>query len=313
MGKKSATSAAEFLGNTKPKTPKKTKEPKKKEKEVLQYCFTLNNWNEEEYNNLIKSADLHKFEYVIGKEIGDEEETPHLQGYIKMPKKHSWSAMCKLLGNKRLHIEGCKGSRQANIDYCTKEGNWVSNIEDIKITKKKKPIKYITPNREYQKFILDIISKEPNERDVYWFYESVGNVGKSQFSKYLVGKHDAIYIDEGKKSDIVNLIYNKCKADIEIELIVFDIPRNNGNKISYKAIETLKNGLINNTKYETGNAVFNAPHIIVFSNYYPETKHLSKDRWKIYEINADFTYTKKEVENIELPEDIPCYSNALDD
>ena len=43
--------------------------------------------------------------------------------------------------------------------------------------------------------------------------------------------------------------------------------------------------MICNTKYETGMKLFNSPHLIVFSNFYPDTDKLSADRWKIALIN----------------------------
>jgi hypothetical protein len=150
-----------------------------------------------------------------------------------------------------------------------------------------RPIQLINPDRSYQQFILNIVKEEPDDRKIYWFFEEVGGVGKSSFCKYLVVKKDALYIDEGKKSDIINLIF---KADMnKHNLIVLDIPRANLNKCSYKTLESIKNGVICNTKYETGTKVFNSPHLIVFSNFYPETEGLSKDRLQIFHINDDYS------------------------
>ena len=125
---------------------------------------------------------------------------------------------------------------------------------------------------------------EPDDRSIYYFYEIEGNVGKSAFVKHLVHHHKALFIDEGKKSDIINLAYN---TDMRLcELVILDVPRANGNKISYKTLESLKNGLICNTKYEPGNGIFNPPTIMIFSNFPPnkDDKGLSADRWKIAQI-----------------------------
>lgn len=68
-------------------------------------------------------------------------------------------------------------------------------------------------------------------------------------------------------------------------LIVWDIPRCNLGSVSYSAIESIKNGLVCNTKCETGTKVFNAPQIIAFASSWPSaTENLSKDRWQIYKI-----------------------------
>jgi hypothetical protein len=58
----------------------------------------------------------------------------------------------------------------------------------------------------------------------------------------------------------------------------------NQNKVSYSSIECIKNGMITNTKYETGFKVFNPPHVVVFSNFPPDEEKLSADRWNIKEI-----------------------------
>jgi len=77
------------------------------------------------------------------------------------------------------------------------------------------------------------------------------------------------------------------KANMDkTNIVVFDLPRNNGNKISYSALESIKDGLIVNTKYETGCKIINAPHIIVFSNKPPEEGEcMSIDKWRI--VNLD--------------------------
>ena len=64
--------------------------------------------------------------------------------------------------------------------------------------------------------------------------------------------------------------------------IFWDLPRSTRGSISYSTLESVKNGLVCNTKYETGVKAFNPPHIIVFANFPPEkVEELSADRWKI--------------------------------
>ena len=99
-------------------------------------------------------------------------------------------------------------------------------------------------------------------------------------------KHDALFCDGGKKADIINLVFNN---DMDTcNTIIWDIPRVNRNAVSYAAIEAIKNGLVCNTKYETGVKVFNPPHIIIFANFPPDLDedNLSKDRWMITELKT---------------------------
>lgn len=267
----SAETADCILGNTKPKCPTKSKE-------VKRWCFTLNNWNDTELNKIINSAVKHSFSYIIGKEVG-EQGTPHLQGYINFPKKHSLSAVKKLIECDRVHLEACKGSEKQNADYCMKDGNYITNIKEYQ---PKKPLKVISELSPWQKEIEQLFFTEPDGRTVHWYWESVGKVGKSQFCRYMYIKHKALVIQGGKLSDIMNIIYN-CDID-NLQMILIDIPRKNGNKISYSAVECILNGMITNTKFETGTLVFNPPHVVVLCNYPPDEAELSSDRWNIKEI-----------------------------
>lgn len=71
-----------------------------------------------------------------------------------------------------------------------------------------------------------------------------------------------------------------------LELVVIDIPRCNENKVSYQAIEDLKNGMLFSTKYESAMCVFDAPHVLVFANFPPERAKLSADRWDVRHVCA---------------------------
>lgn len=85
----------------------------------LGFCFTCNNYTEEEYGSLLE---INCQYIVIGKEIG-ESGTPHLQGFVQFPKPgKTLSAVRKL--NARAHWEMTKGSIDQNYDYCTKDGNF---------------------------------------------------------------------------------------------------------------------------------------------------------------------------------------------
>ena len=82
-------------------------------------CFTLNNYSEEEYENIVK------FEYkylIIGKEVGEKKETPHLQGYMEFVDRKYFSELKKL--NERIHWESRRGTQLHAINYCKKEEDW---------------------------------------------------------------------------------------------------------------------------------------------------------------------------------------------
>ena len=139
----------------------------------------------------------------------------------------------------------------------------------------------------WQEKLDKVLQEEPNDRTIYWIWESAGNTGKSSYVKYQVIKHKAIFCDGGKKADLINLVFN---TDMDVvNTIIWDLPRSAGSNVSYNTLESVKNGLVCNTKYETGVKAFNSPHVVVFANVPPDTSQLSQDRWVVLEIvDKDF-------------------------
>lgn len=79
------------------------------------WCFTLNNYTEEECDTISKV----KCEYLIyGFETG-ENETPHLQGYIVFKNPKSFNALKKIIP--RAHLEKAVGTNRENYMYCSKQ------------------------------------------------------------------------------------------------------------------------------------------------------------------------------------------------
>ena len=175
------------------------------------------------------------------------------------------------------HLEPCKGDEASNTRYCSKDGDYFKYGFP-------KPIKIIEPRR-WQQRILDITLEEPDDRTIHWYWDKIGKIGKSVFCKYMIVAQNAAFCSSGKYADLINIIYNtdmdKCNV------IIFDIPRVQKNKISYEALESIKNGLVCNTKFETGYKAFNSPHVMVFANYPPKKETMSEDRWKITELTME--------------------------
>jgi len=268
MPKNSSNSSGEN-GNTKHSTPKKSQVSPS-----VKWCFTYNNYpiNYHSMIDPILKENCKKF--VYGEEVG-ESGTPHLQGSIWLKTKMRPDQL-KL--DKKIHWEKMR-NEEASIKYCQKDSK-------VTIHGFPKPIKILNELRKWQADIENlIINNEPDGRTINWYWEATGGTGKSSFCKYMFVKHGTLIIQGGKLADISNIIFNSNMD--EITAVVIDIPRVNSNKVSYAAIECILNGMITNTKYETGVKVFNPPHVVVFANDPPETESLSKDRWKVTEISND--------------------------
>ena len=250
--------------------------PKKQSLQYLHHTFTYNNYPIEAIEILIALFNHIAYDYVFQEEKG-ENGTPHLQGVISLKKRMRWSEFGL---PKDIHWE-CVKHVPLCYEYCSR-----SNKRFGKCWSLKYPIPLKLKILEESKFhaweteLIEFIKTEPDDRSICWYWSKEGGTGKSTFCRYLVYHYNAILCGKGQYSDIMNMIY-KSNMD-KTNIVIFDLPRNNGNKISYSALESIKNGLIVNTKYETGCKIINFPHIIVFSNKPPaDGDAMSVDKWVV--------------------------------
>lgn len=250
------------------------------------WVLTINNYDDNIYETLKVHA-LTTNKYIIGKEIG-KNGTPHLQCYLQYKNAIRFSNLKKLFPT--AHIEKAKGTDKQNYDYCSKEGNFISNIDcrsiiDIEkqeiLNDEYKDVKW----KKWQQHIIDIINNKPDRRKIHWVYDEDGNVGKSYLCKYLATTKNIIIAD-GKKDNIYHSIFKMINEDKKIPTIILvDIPRYNKDFINYGCLEQIKNGCIYSGKYEGGICLFKIPHVIIFSNQEPDYNMMSMDRWDVIRVN----------------------------
>ncbi|XP_052818373.1 uncharacterized protein LOC128244403 [Mya arenaria] len=87
------------------------------------WCFTLNNYTEEDCTTL-EQLDVQYICY--GREVG-ESGTPHIQGFVQMKKGIRMTALKKITPFHRAHLEKRRGTAPEARDYTSKDGeeNWV--------------------------------------------------------------------------------------------------------------------------------------------------------------------------------------------
>lgn len=174
------------------------------------WCFTLNNYTEEdesfirhlEYNKQVKYL-------IVGKEKG-EQGTPHLQGFIVYHNVKKFNEVKKFLGE-RYHIEQCQGSIEQNIAYCSKDDEYIELGERPKkkgartdIEKVKEQIKNHVPIDEvinsatsYQsarhaELLFKYQSQpKPQKRTIKWYY---GPTGTGKTRQAIEESEDNYYI-----------------------------------------------------------------------------------------------------------------------
>lgn len=282
------------FGNT--KTPRTQKMGKIRSRG---WVFTWNNFDMKMRAQVTEKFEELGCEYIFQLE---EVSCKHLQGaiYFKNPRNMAFQDAF----DKSVHWERCRNWKRAK-KYCCKletriDGPWTN----IKGMKWRKTLKDPLRNKKlytYQNYIKEILKEEPNDRDIYWFYEKIGNTGKSSLCKHLklLYKNSMISVS-GKSKDVMYSISSVLEGDDDIDIIIYDIPRSNIEYVSYTGMEKLKDGYFFSGKYESKECMINPPHIICFANELPNVYKMSKDRWKIYELikkDDDIMYKHIEVDD----------------
>ncbi len=255
---------------------------------AYRYCFTLNNYSESEVVQLVHQLNALCKKYIFQEEIG-ESGTPHLQGSIWLITRKRITALKKV--NSRAHWSTMR-NEQASIDYCRKSDTKKPNGE-MWSKGFAKPLKDPLEGlelHEFQKNILDMISREPDQRKVYWFYDLAGCKGKTTLAKHICMTRNALYV-QGKSSDIKFGVMDMIKKHGEIDVVIMGLPRSYEDYVSYDAIESVKDGIFYSAKYESGMCIFNIPHVIVLANFKPNLTKLSSDRWEVQCLD-DFEYVE---------------------
>lgn len=253
-------------------------------KQAPQYNYWFFTWNNypDKIEQLEQIEQVFKHEcrwFIYQEEIGEECGTKHLQGTICLKVKQRMTQLKHI--DQAINWRPTK-SVNKSIEYCTKEQTrngrqWVYGIE------LPEPIEIEEP-RGWQLEVMNILKDKPDKRKIHWFWEPIGNVGKTTLCKYLVVKHDALMLT-GKSSDMFNMI---MKYPSKRKIIIVDCPRSQQDFVNYGAIEQIKNGLLFSGKYEGGQCVFNKPHVICFANRPPKQGEdvMSDDKWDITEIRS---------------------------
>lgn len=181
------------------------------------WCFTLNNYNENELESIRKTKDSEICKYIIfGKEVR-ESGTPHLQGYIGLSCTKRASGVKQLLGSTRVHLEIARGTPKQASEYCKKDGDFEEHgelpggrgkrsdldalhdaikegatVDEIRNTFYSSYVRYY---KCIEKHILDIAEPRTWETEVVVFWGKTGTGKTRQVFEY----HDysAVYIHNG--------------------------------------------------------------------------------------------------------------------
>ncbi len=285
------------------KTKKKQVSPAKR------WCFTLNNYTEEEVSAIVlqfkEYCDIAFFSYEVG-----DSGTPHLQGYVEFIVQRRPRAVIDCTN--RIHWgdekgRACRGNREQNLRYVTKDSALVFSWG------LPKPLKLIGYDDMYvyQRGVLELVLEEPNDRSVIWVYGEKC-IGKTQMLRYLCAKHNAYILPVSEKHALaqVYIIEEKFSGQKDpIYCINLTADQSRFQKhMLFSIIEAVKDGVFsaNFGTDANGMCLFNPRHMIVFANEKPDFTKTEID------LNRFITY-KVDCEKWEKMPNLENYCNGSSD
>lgn len=89
---------------------------------LSRWVFTLNNYTDDEVDNLVVNCEPASSYLVFGREVGNN-GTPHLQGFVIFPTSKRFNAVKALVGE-RAFLARARGTNQQAADYAKKDGEY---------------------------------------------------------------------------------------------------------------------------------------------------------------------------------------------
>ena len=138
--------------------------------------------------------------------------------------------------------------------------------------------------KPWQKEVLTFI-QQPTHREVIWVVGQKGGEGKTflqNYIKYNYSGRRVIVTDIAASTKDIAYFLSKFPLECK-DIVLFNHPCSTRETIAYDMLEGIKDSHKVSAKYDTQGLFFKTPNtVIVFSNEFPMTGALKKDRWSIY-------------------------------
>ena len=91
------------------------------------WCFTVNNYTEETVHKIKEWLTEKTCKYaIVGREVGEQTKTPHLQGFINFHQKLRFTTLKNKIHDG--HYEVARGTDEDNKKYCEKGGDLLLEV-----------------------------------------------------------------------------------------------------------------------------------------------------------------------------------------
>lgn len=136
--------------------------------------------------------------------------------------------------------------------------------------------------------MYEIMETKPFNRTITWYYDPKGNTGKTYFSKWAkqeLGNEVLTLTTFGRHADTAAILSSLQEKGCLPRIMILDLSRSFSDKSHiYGTMEDVLNGQMTSTKYIGTTVNWSNEHFIVFSNFLPDVRKCSQDRWDIREL-----------------------------
>lgn len=223
--------------------------------------------------------------YIFGFEVG-ESGTPHVQGAFTCHEKISFDDICVAVGSRAHHCVKMRG-KWTDQKYCAKDGDFMTNFFDYLIT--------VNDLRPEQRKLRDELLKpvcKKFSRTIDWIWEDRGDWGKTILQQHLVDFHKAQMVG-GSEKDMLCAVALIVAKGIQFDMLILNLTYDKcqgGRSVSYNGLESIKDGMFFNGKYESGMVRFPRCRVAVFANCEPETDRMGKNRFNVTKLSEYDTF-----------------------
>lgn len=253
----------------------------------------------DEASLIAKRPELHSWfkreceKFVYQLERGEETHVLHYQGWLNLKRKQRPKALASSVNHLFYGINISHASNEGKValkSYCMKvdtrvDGPWTHEGRLVAYQGADLP-SLLYP---WQQYFAQLFEGKADDRTIHWLVDPEGSHGKSKFTKYCEFKEIACSLAYAHAHDLINLVFKRGKRNA----YVVDLTRTKPALVSamdlYAALESVKNGHITNTKYETGVHLFDPPHVLVLANTPPVRSALTSDRFRLWHLAPDLS------------------------
>jgi hypothetical protein len=153
----------------------------------------------------------------------------------------------------------------------------------------------------WQQKVLDMV-KTYDERKINVIYDTEGGLGKSVFVEWLEFKDLAFEVPPFRQMEDIMAFVMSFKI---YPAYLIDMPRGmKKDKLGefYSGIESIKNGLAYDKRYEGKKKRFDRPAVVIFTNTLPDFNLLSRDRWVVWKADKEHDIHEMDEADVEMVE-----------